>query len=168
MYLFVGTGPSWDGVPSGARSTLQVYRTSDYSQVALYDQEVEQGIRSLVFTADGSRFYYGRGDGVLVCADNPFAVLFGLTLSQTAVQGGKEASLTVALTQPAPAGGVTLQLTSDHADIAAPEVASVTIPAGAKSGVVKIQTHTVGKVSGVQFSGRLGSVLHTITLRVTP
>lgn len=54
---------------------IQFWRVSDWSLQRFYDQELGYaylGVSSLAFSADGSRFAYGRMDAVVVVATNPF------------------------------------------------------------------------------------------------
>ena len=56
-------------------SRIQFWRVSDWSLQRFYDQELGYGylgVSSLAFSADGSRFAYGRMDAVVVVATNPF------------------------------------------------------------------------------------------------
>lgn len=70
---------------SGARdATLKCWKTSDYSQVAAYDQETGNldfwpysGPREIRYAPDGRTFAYGRDDGWVVVARNPFAFARG-------------------------------------------------------------------------------------------
>lgn len=54
---------------------IQFWRVSDWSLQRFYDQELGYaylGVSSLAFSADGSRFAYGRMDATVVIATNPF------------------------------------------------------------------------------------------------
>ena len=54
---------------------IQFWRVSDWSLQRFYDQELGYaylGVSSLAFSADGSRFAYGRMDAVVAVATNPF------------------------------------------------------------------------------------------------
>jgi WD40 repeat protein len=54
---------------------IQFWRVSDWSLQRFYNQELGYaylGISSLAFSADGSRFAYGRMDAVVAVATNPF------------------------------------------------------------------------------------------------
>jgi WD40 repeat protein len=62
------------GTDSGA-GQIQFWRISDWSLQRFYDLELGYaylGVSSLAFSADGSRFAYGRMDAVLAVATNPF------------------------------------------------------------------------------------------------
>jgi len=98
-------------------------------------------------------------------------------LAPVAVAGGISAIGTVSLTEPAPVGGLVVQLTSDTAAVTVP--ATVVIPAGKTVGTFTAQTSgvtktTVGtitaKVNGLSASGTLtvlGTPLATFTLAPT-
>jgi WD40 repeat protein len=54
---------------------IQFWRVSDWSLQRFYDEELGYayvGVSSLAFSADGSRFAYGRMDAVVAVATNPF------------------------------------------------------------------------------------------------
>ena len=59
----------------GGQSQIQFWRVSDWTLQLFYDQELGypgRGVSSLAFSADGSRFAYGRMDAVVAVATNPF------------------------------------------------------------------------------------------------
>jgi WD40 repeat protein len=59
----------------GGQSQLQFWRVSDWTLQRFYDQELGypgQGVTSLAFSPDASRFAYGRTDAVVALATNPF------------------------------------------------------------------------------------------------
>ena len=56
-------------------SQIQFWRVSDWTLQLFYDQELGypgRGVSSLAFSADGTRFAYGRIDAVVAVATNPF------------------------------------------------------------------------------------------------
>jgi WD40 repeat protein len=58
----------------GGQSQLQFWRVSDWTLQLFYDQELGypgQGVTSLAFSGDASRFAYGRTDAVVAVATNP-------------------------------------------------------------------------------------------------
>ena len=58
----------------GGQSQIQFWRVSDWTLQRFYDQELGypgQGVTSLAFSADASRFAYGRIDAVVAVATNP-------------------------------------------------------------------------------------------------
>ena len=60
----------------GGQSQIQFWRVSDWTLQLFYDQELGypgRGVSSLAFSADGTRFAYGRMDAVVAVATNPFA-----------------------------------------------------------------------------------------------
>ncbi len=73
-----------DGQTLGAAGSywggLQIFRISDGMLLQIYDQETGPGtslgsaaIQTLAYSPDGSQIAWGRGDGVTVVAENPFA-----------------------------------------------------------------------------------------------
>jgi WD40 repeat protein len=64
----------------GGQSQLQFWRVSDWTLQLFYDQELGypgQGVASLAFSGDASRFAYGRTDAVVAVATNPFPQVGG-------------------------------------------------------------------------------------------
>src|SRR6266478_3449785 len=64
----------------GGQSQIQFWRVSDWTLQLFYDQELGypgRGVSSLTFSADGSRFAYGRIDAVVAVATNPFPPFAG-------------------------------------------------------------------------------------------
>ena len=62
------------GTNSGA-GQIQFWRVSDWTLQRYYDEELGYaylGVSSLAFSADGTRFAYGRMDAVVAVAKNPF------------------------------------------------------------------------------------------------
>jgi hypothetical protein len=60
---------------AAGRSQIQFWRVSDWTLQLFYDQELGYngfGVTSLAFSADASRFAYGRMDAVVAVATNPF------------------------------------------------------------------------------------------------
>ena len=98
-------------------------------------------------------------------------------IAPVAVAGGKPAVGTVTLTEPAPVGGLTVQLSSNSGSVTVPT--SVVIPAGKTAGTFTAQTSGVTKttigtitatVNGLSASGTLtvlGTPLVTFTLAPT-
>jgi WD40 repeat protein len=59
----------------GGSSQIQFWRVSDWTLQLFYDHELGypgQGVTSLAFSPDASRFAYGRTDAVVALATNPF------------------------------------------------------------------------------------------------
>ena len=80
--------------------------------------------------------------------------------------GGTIATLSVALSGPAPAGGSVISLTSSSAALPLP--ASVLMPAGAASGWLQVETRAVTAPITVTITGTSGGASRTATLTVTP
>ena len=60
---------------AAGRTQIQFWRVSDWTLQRFYDQELGDGgfgVSSLAFSADASRFAYGRMDAVVAVAKNPF------------------------------------------------------------------------------------------------
>ena len=89
-----------------------------------------------------------------------------LSASPASVKGGTIATLSVALSGPAPAGGSVISLTSSSAALPLP--ASVLMPAGAASGWLQVETRAVTAPITVTITGTSGGASRTATLTVTP
>lgn len=122
---------------------------------------------TLYYTQDDRSIVYSRLDSVIAVAENPY---FGLnitsmTIEPSLVVGGHAAAGTIALSQPAPAGGALVTLTSDNAFAAVP--ANVTVPEGAASATFPIATSstntsvTVHITAGNDVSSTTGALVVT-------
>ena len=92
--------------------------------------------------------------------------LGGLTLAAASVTGGTGATGSVALTAPAPAGGVVVGLASSNPSLATVP-ASVTVPAGASSATFAIGTGTTRRNRSVTLSASAAGRTLQATLTVT-
>lgn len=66
--------PNGQYLAAAGGNQIQFWRTSDWTLQHFYDQELGYagfGVSSLAFSADGSRFAYGRMDALVVVATNP-------------------------------------------------------------------------------------------------
>ncbi|MFM7187711.1 MAG: multicopper oxidase domain-containing protein, partial [Armatimonadota bacterium] len=91
-----------------------------------------------------------------------------VTLSAASVTGTGSVTATVTLTGRAPNGGVTVSLASSNPTIAALSAATVTIPAGQKTGTVTIATTAVAAAGTATITGTLNGYASSTTLTVTP
>jgi hypothetical protein len=96
-------------------------------------------------------------------------VLTSLTVTPTSVVGGSTTVVKakVVLNGPAPAGGMTVTLSSSNSGAAGVPV-SVVIPAGALTAVVTVDHKVVGTPTTVTISGTLNGVTKSGTLTVNP
>jgi hypothetical protein len=92
--------------------------------------------------------------------------LVGLTLKKSLIAGCKAVTGTVALSAPAPAGGLVVSLDESLAAAAAP--ASVTIPEGKTSRTFKVKTTPVGVREEGTVSATYGATTLTKPLTVRP
>lgn len=68
--------PNGQYLAAAGGSEIQFWQTSDWTLQLLYDQELGYegfGVRSLAFSADGSKFAYGRWDALVAVAANPLS-----------------------------------------------------------------------------------------------
>ena len=89
-----------------------------------------------------------------------------LTLNPTSVPGGTSSTGTVTLSRAAPAGGVTVALSSTNAAIASVP-ATLAVPAGATSGTFAITTSATSVNVTSTISATLNTLTATATLNVT-
>ena len=90
-----------------------------------------------------------------------------LSVNPTAVVGGDSAQGTVSLASAAPAGGLSVPLSSSNAS-AAQVPASVSVPEGAFSASFPVSTSTVGARTDVTLSANIRGTARSATLSVTP
>jgi uncharacterized repeat protein (TIGR03803 family) len=89
-----------------------------------------------------------------------------LTLSPSSVTGGETANATISLATPAPAGGLTLKLTSSTSDAKVP--ADISVPAGKATATFHVTTTKVTKAVSATIKASFGSVAKSVTLQITP
>lgn len=92
--------------------------------------------------------------------------LSSVAISPSAIVGGGTTTGTVALSGPAPAGGVTVTLASDNAAATVP--ASVAVAAEATSATFAIMTSQVSTSTPITISATFGGVTQSATLTVRP
>jgi WD40 repeat protein len=123
----------------------------------------------LTVSPDGALLAYERNyDGIVVCPVPHFTsyALAGLTLTPAVVQGGNNVTGTVTLAQPAPAGGVTIGLSSSFPEYACP--ATVFIPSGASSATFTVTTNPVRVQSVASVYASSGSSSKASNLTINP
>ncbi|MDR3689869.1 MAG: PQQ-binding-like beta-propeller repeat protein [Fimbriimonas sp.] len=94
------------------------------------------------------------------------AVIVSLTLAPNTVVGGAPTTGTVTLSGAAPAGGVTVILSSNSASAVPPS--SIIVPALQSSITFNINSLPVGAVTTAKITGTTGSTSQSATLTVTP
>jgi hypothetical protein len=91
---------------------------------------------------------------------------FALVINPISVVGGAAATGTVTLDDPAPAGGLTVALSSDNAAAAVP--ATLTVPAGMRIQPFLVTTAAVANATNAAITATLGSVSVSAALAVRP
>jgi len=120
-----------------------------------------------VFTIS-ARIFDGRGGSTTsVGFVTVTPAVDALSVSPTAVFGGDSAQGTVTLAAAAPAGGLSVPLSSGNAS-AAQVPASVSVPAGAFSASFPVSTSNVGARTDVTLSANIRGTARSATLSVTP
>jgi hypothetical protein len=84
------------------------------------------------------------------------------------VRSGQYVSGVLTLKCPAPAGGITVALSSSVPSVANPTVSSITIPAGKANVAFKISTARVSSVKNVVIKAAANGKTLAQTLRVNP
>jgi hypothetical protein len=151
--MFAGTGSQVDGVERwGDYSGLSVDPADDCT--FWYTNEY--------LVNNGSFNWHTRIGSFTVppCTPNPLRV-FAVSLSPSIFEGGNSATATVLLTAPAPAGGATVALVSDHPNVLTVP-GSVVVPAGGRTATVpvtsvKTATETVVTVTATFPAGSSAS-----------
>jgi len=93
--------------------------------------------------------------------------LTALSVSPSSVKGGVPSTGTVTLSDPAPAGGILVTLSSSNFAIASP-ASFVTIASGATTATFAITTYGVSATSSVTVTGKLNGNSSSAALTVTP
>jgi LmbE family N-acetylglucosaminyl deacetylase len=91
----------------------------------------------------------------------------GLAVSPASVLGGDSAQGTVTLANPAPAGGLSVPLSSSHPAVASVP-GSVVVSGGATSATFPVASSSVGARTEVTLSANINGTTRTATLAVTP
>jgi len=89
---------------------------------------------------------------------------FSLSDNPTSVVGGSPSSASVTLSSPAPAGGVSVALSSNNSSVTLP--ATLTIAAGQKTGTIKIKTVPVASTASITITATLDSSTATTGLTI--
>jgi hypothetical protein len=123
--------------------------------------------QATVFTIS-ARIFDGRGGSTTsVGFVTVTPAVDAISVSPTAVFGGDSAQGTVRLAAAAPAGGLSVPLSSGNAS-AAQVPASVSVPAGAFSASFPVSTSNVGARTDVTLSANIRGTARSATLSVTP
>lgn len=95
--------------------------------------------------------------------------LASFTLGDSTVRGGNQVAATVRLIQPAPAGGVTLNMTTDSPQLVSyPNGGAISIPAGDDTATFFVDTQGVDANSNATLVANLAGASITRTLTLTP
>ena len=126
-------------------------------------------VRNSAAAIDIGAFEFGGAGTALACGSSTtIAALSALSVAPSSVVGGSAtATLTVSLTNAAPAGGVTVLLSSSNGS-AASTASSITIPAGSYSASTTVDTGAVTAATPVTITGSYDGITKSITLDVNP
>ena len=174
-------GFSWDGqtlVTGSEDATVRIWRTSDATQLHLYDTETYitrlqnpssfPGVWSVVTSKSSGRFIYGRGDATAVSADNPDATpaITAFDVPADLTGGCKATSAKVVLDRPAPPAGLTVNLSSSSPDVRVP--ASLAFKSGVSKKTFKITTTAVTALETATITATLGGQTLNATTDLHP
>jgi thermitase len=162
--------------PAGAGGTVVELRSSNPNLAWCVAQiTIPQGqttgvfdIRTVANGAGSATITASSGGGsrtATLQVVSPFRVQ-SVSVSPAVVAGGQNATLTVRLTMPAPAGGVQVSLGSDASQASLP--ASVIVPAGQSSASVQVATSPVTQRVRVTLTAALNGAQSSATLTVNP
>ena len=93
-------------------------------------------------------------------------VLQSLVLTSSSVVGGNSIGGTVALSAPAPTGGIQITLSSNNPNVQVP--ATVTVPAGQTMATFTVATSALTAAQSATISATLGSSSQTATISILP
>ncbi|HZH98241.1 MAG TPA: hypothetical protein VEX38_04665, partial [Fimbriimonadaceae bacterium] len=137
---------------------------------------VTAGNSSALFTvatknvgATSVRQVYARFGGVTRQCNltiNPAVLLSTLTVNPSTVKGGTNTTGTVTLTNPAPAGGTVVNLTSNSTALTVP--ATVTVPQGASTATFTITTARVGSTFTRTITASREGINRSANVTLTP
>ncbi len=120
----------------------------------------------VAFSIANDQIFYNTGP-MLYCAKNPYAAFISsMSVSPTSIQPGQHSVLTVNLTKPAPAGGLTVQLTDYTPNVWTP--ATLKIPAGQYSATTNLLTLPASKPGTYTIVGTVHGVHASTRLTVAP
>ncbi|MCW3099246.1 MAG: hypothetical protein JWL77_4864 [Chthonomonadaceae bacterium] len=94
-------------------------------------------------------------------------VVTAMSTSPANLKGGLPSTGTVTISDPAPAGGILITLSSDNAAVAS-TVGSVTVASGSTTATFAITTHVVSAITSVTFTGTFNGSSQKTVLTVTP
>jgi len=146
--------PAYIGVPQGAKEAV----------FAITTQAVEAAVQVPIAASSGGV----SRTAVLTILPTPASpATFTVSVIPDQVMGGKGAQGAIALTGPAPAGGLVLTLSTDHGMLVTlPD--QVLVPPGASAVTFPIQTRAVTAPTSVSISAKAGSETETAALKLLP
>ena len=162
-------GATWSAIGTGLTDALSAYGVGS----AVGTPTVDPLIPSTLYAATAIGVFKSNDGGAIWSPTGLFqhSPLVSLSLNPASVAAGTSSTGTVALVTAAPAGGVTVALSSKHPSIATVP-ASVTVPAGAASANFAISTSSnplsTAVVITAAYDDAARSALLTLTPAVTP
>ena len=155
-------GRTWHVIKSDLPATARSYDWQLPPTVDIPNLRVRVIARDIRFqnnsSGSGTVFRVGQGSSVGLSLIN---------LNPVSVISGSTSKVTVTLTERAPAGGVTVALSSSNTAVATIP-ASLTLPAGVVSASVILTTNSSAPSSTVTISASYGGVTKTVDLIVSP
>lgn len=151
---------------AGTTTSLQAFTTTDYS---LLNSFTGTGVQSMAVSPSGKQLILLTPQSQLEAAANPYDVFLpisGLTLNPGTATGGISSKATVTLSQAAPAGGLSVIVTSNSAAATVP--GSVTVAAGATTATFTVTTLGVKTKTTAAITVASGSYSKTTSLTINP
>jgi hypothetical protein len=152
---------SSDGTTIPAGTTLTIPSGATYAKYT-FTPAVVPANKTVTVTA--SLGGVSRGGAVQIKA----ATISQLLSNVSSVTSGQTLALQARLTSPAPAGGLTVSLSSSNASAIAVSGVSISVPGGATYGTASVPVGTVDASTPVTLTGTTGSVSQTFSVSVVP
>ncbi len=159
LSILSGSGASFSSTSQLGTSSITIPGGGTSGTFTVYTSPVS-AVTPVTFTAN----YLGSFQNAVL---NVEPYLGGFTITPSAVVGGTQATGTITLVQPAPAGGVSVTLSSSSNRVILP-TGPVVVPAGQTTASVAIGTHGIPKTIQVTVSAAVNSFSITAPLQITP
>ncbi len=162
-FSYQGTTPKLAAVTENGTTRSVAYDAAG-NEVTVGSSAFDYSARNKLSQADGYSYLYdGRGLRTTAGARTP---LQSIAFDQPTVTGGASPVLTVSLSAPAPAGGLTLSLSSDHPAVVPPT--TMLVPEGSTSATVSVATSGVAQQVVATISAIAGADRRIATLAIQP
>lgn len=171
-----GTIGSGDYLAFGISRDSRVLAASSYEKIELFYLPTRTLMKTwaaswlsasgLLFSVSNDILFFSRGP-TLYAAKNPYpAFISSMSVTPTSIQPGQSSVLRVNITKPAPAGGLTIQLTDFTPNVWTP--ATIKIPAGQYTATTNLLTLPASKPGVYTIVGTVFGASVSTKLTVAP